>query len=149
MTTTAPTRIVDAVAGRPPLQRIATAVAALIALVYGLTYAGVLRISGASTEELGILGVAATVFVAQAVLLWWRRSRMLWAAVAALQVLMAWMYIAIAPERDPSYEVWGITIRVLSLGLLAAVVGLLLTARRDRAGVETDAPPPVAAPTDD
>jgi hypothetical protein len=118
---------------RPRLQQLAASLAGAIALIYGLLYLEVLTIAGASDDERGILGMAAMVFVLIGVLVWWRRSRWLWAVVAGVQVLMGGMYLAIAPERDPSFEVWGITIRVLSLGLLIAVVTLWLDARRDRA----------------
>jgi hypothetical protein len=44
------------------------------------------------------------------------------------------MYVAVAPERDPSFEVWGLTIRILSVVLFVAVVAMLLGSRKDRIG---------------
>jgi len=131
--------------GRPMLQRVATGIAGGIALLYALLYAGVLEIPGASAEELGTLGVAAVVFAVLAALLWWRRSRLLWAGTVAIQVVMGWMYLAIASERDPSFEVWGISIRVLSLGLVVALVALLVTDRRPR-GADRTIDPEAAEP---
>lgn len=120
------------VGARPKLQWLATGVSAGIALLYALMFLGILSVEGASGDERGIVGLAAAVFVALTVALWWRRSRLLWAGTAGLQLAMGAMYVAIAPERDPSFEVWGLTVRGLSLVLLAALVGLLVSARRDR-----------------
>jgi hypothetical protein len=124
---------------RPPvtirerrLRGTAAAAAALMAVLYGLIFAGVLSVGRASEGDLGILGVAGLVFAVLAALLWFVRSRLLWAAIAGLQVLMGWMYVVVGAERDPSFEVWGLTIRVLSVVLVAALVVLLLDARRRR-----------------
>lgn len=114
---------------RSPLQRLAVALAGAVAVLYGLLFAGVLTLEGATDGERGILGVAAAVFAVLAGLLWWRASRLLWGIGAALQLLLGWMYLAIAPDRDPSYEVWGLTIRGVSLALLVVLVALLVRAR--------------------
>ena len=137
MTATTPARATSTTAPRLALQRVATIASGAIALLYALLFLGVLGIEGASDAERGILGAAAAVFAALAGLLWWRRSRLLWVGAAGLQLLLGWMYLAIAPERDPSFELWGITIRLLSLVLLGAVIGLLVAARRDRAGTSS------------
>jgi hypothetical protein len=45
------------------------------------------------------------------------------------------MYVAIAPERDPSYEVWGLTIRALSVLLVILLVAAFVQnpwSRRNR-----------------
>jgi hypothetical protein len=131
MTLTAPTSTRAAVR-RPALQRVAAAVAGLIALLYALLSAGVLEIPGASSEELGILGAAAGVFVVIAWMLWRWHSRILWIAVAGIQVLMGWMYLDIAPDRNPSFEVWGVTIRAVSVVLVVTLIALLLTDHRAR-----------------
>jgi hypothetical protein len=49
-----------------------------------------------------------------------------WALAAILQVLIAVVYFAVAPMRDPSFEMWGIVLRVLQLGLFAALTYLAL-----------------------
>ena len=132
MSTTVLTRGSSATAVRTPLQRLATGSAGAIAVLYGLLFIGVLDVGQATDAERGILGVAAAVFVVLAGLLWWRRSKLLWAFAAALQLLLGWMYLAIAPERDPSFELWGVTIRLVSVVLLVAVVGLIVADRRAR-----------------
>lgn len=121
------------IAPRPAPDRargLAVVTAAVIAVLYLAIYAGLLSVGRAESGELGVLGVAGGLFAVLAVALWRVRSRILWAGVAGLQVLLAAMYVAIAPERDPAFEVWGILIRVLSVILVAALVTLLLGVRR-------------------
>jgi hypothetical protein len=119
---------------RSRLQTIATAASALIAALYLLIFAGVLSVGRAEAGDLGILGVAGGVFVVIALLLWRLRSRVLWAGVAVLQLLLTAMYVAVAPERDPSFEVWGLSIRAVSGVLFVAVVAMLVASRQDRTG---------------
>ncbi len=119
-------------AARSRRQLVGVGASAVIALLYGGLYVGVLSIPGASDGERGILGVAAAVFVVLTALLWWKPNRLVLAAGAALQVLLSWMYLAIAPERDPAFEIWGVSIRVVSLALLLTLVSLLLTDHRQR-----------------
>jgi hypothetical protein len=121
-------------APRSPWRTVAVAASALIAGVYLLIFAGVLSVGRAEAGDLGILGVAGGVFVVMALLLWRVRSRLLWAGVAGLQLMLTAMYVAVAPERDPSFEVWGLTIRILSVVLFVAVVAMLLGSRKDRIG---------------
>jgi hypothetical protein len=113
-------------------RRLAVASSAAIAVLYLAIASGILSVGRAEVGELGVLGVAGGVFAALAVGLWRLRRRWLWAAAAVLQVLLAGMYVAIAPDRLPPYEVWGLTIRGLSLLLLVALVRLLF-ARRTQA----------------
>jgi hypothetical protein len=132
MTRTEPVVAPPSAPVRSPLQLVAVACSAAIALLYLALFTGVLALPGAEPGELGILGVAGGVFAVLAGLLWWLRSRVLWATGAVLQALLGWMYVVVAPERDPAFEVWGLTIRAISLVLFAALVALLVTARRDR-----------------
>lgn len=108
----------------------AALLAALMAVVYLLLWRGVLDLGAATDGELGILGVAGGVHLVLAVLLLtWRRPA-LWIATVVLQVLLAAMYVAIAAERDPAYEVWGLTIRGLSVVLVVVLVTMLVGSRR-------------------
>jgi hypothetical protein len=113
-----------------PLHRAAAITAVAIAAVYGLIFAGVLSVGRADTGELGILGVAAVVHLVLAVALWAWPRRSLFAGTIVLQLLLGAMYVAIAPERDPSFEVWGLTIRGLSLVLIALLVVALVRGGR-------------------
>lgn len=99
----------------------------LVTAVYGLLAAGVLDLGAADSGELGILGVAGVVHLLLAAGLWLWPRRVLLSATVLLQLALAAMYVAIAPERDPSYEVWGLTIRALSAVLV--VLAILAMAR--------------------
>jgi hypothetical protein len=51
--------------------------------------------------------------------------RILWALGALLQVGVIIMYLSVAPDREPSFEPWGIVIRIVQLLLLATLVLLV------------------------
>ncbi len=115
------------------LRRTAAGIAALIALLYGLIWAGVLTVgTDAEAGELGILGVAGVVFLVLAALLWRYANRVLWVGTAVLQALMIWMYVVVGAERDPAFEVWGISIRVAQVALIGVLVALLVRSTRHR-----------------
>ena len=77
-------------------------------------------------DQLGFALPAAGAYLLGAGLLWWFDRRWLWVAGALLQVLVIAMYFAVAPQRDPTFEVWGLIIRVLQFGLLATLTYLVL-----------------------
>ncbi len=115
------------------LQRSAAGICVLIAVLYGLIWTGVLTVVTESQPgELGILGVAGVAFLVLAALLWRFASRVLWIGTAVLQALMIWMYVAIGVERDPGFEVWGISIRVAQVALIGVLIALLVRSRRHR-----------------
>jgi hypothetical protein len=117
--------------GTTVLQRTAAGISTLIAVLYGLIWADVLTVvTDAEPGELGILGVAGVVFLVLAALLWRFASRVLWVGATILQALMIWMYVAVGAERDPAFEVWGISIRVAQVALIGVLVALLV--RRTR-----------------
>jgi hypothetical protein len=116
------------------LRGVAGVVALVIAGLYGLLFFEVLVVAGTEDAGRGILGVAAVVFAVLAVLMWSVRSRVVWIVAALLQVLMAGMYLVVSTDRDPPFEVWGLTARGLSLVLLASLVAMLVMDRRNRAG---------------
>ena len=100
-----------------------------------LLAAGVLDLGAAESGELGILGAAGVVHLLLAGALWrWPRRRVLVPTVL-LQLLLGAMYVAISPARDPSYEVWGLLIRGLSLVLVVlAILALVHGAGQRRSG---------------
>jgi hypothetical protein len=116
------------------LRRSAAGVTGLMALIYLLIFAGPLSIGEATSGDLGILGVAGLVFAGMALLLWFVDKRWVLAAVAAFQVPIFAMYLAIAPERDPSFELWGVSLRVLQVVVVGLLLTLLVRRFRDREG---------------
>lgn len=116
-------------ASRAP-RRLAVGSALAIALVYGAIYVGVVSIGPAEPGELGVLGVAGLVFLAIAVVLWRTASRTVWIGVIVLQAMMAAMYVQVAPEREPAFEIWGLVVRGLSVVLVVALVWLFVVSTR-------------------
>jgi hypothetical protein len=114
------------------LAHVAAGLAAAMAALYLAIFAGVLSVGRAEPGELGVLGMAGAVFAVIAALLWTVHRWWLWLAVGLLQLPIVAMYVAIAPERDPSFEVWGLTIRVLQAALVAVLVTLVARAFRER-----------------
>ncbi len=125
-------------ADRMPPHRLAAFTAIAVAAVYGLLATGVLDLGDAESGELGILGAAGVVHLLLAGLLWVWPRRLLLVSTVLVQLALGAMYVAIAPNRDPSYEVWGLTIRVLSVALAVLAIVALVDNARSR--------PPAAGP---
>lgn len=125
--------------GLPP-HRAAALTAVVIAAVYGLLAAGVLDLGAAESGELGILGVAGGVHLLLAAALWTWPRRLVLSTTVVLQLALAAMYVAIAPERDPHYEVWGVTIRALSVLLVVLAIAALARGGRRRAAADDPHP---------
>ncbi len=114
----------------------AAAIATVMAAIYLLIGFKVLRVVAEQPGGAGQLGggaAAAGLFAIGAVLLVGLDQRPLWVVGAIVQVLVAALYIAVAPSREPNFEIWGITLRVLQIPLFAALVYLALR----RPGAET------------
>jgi hypothetical protein len=120
--------------GAASLRRFAAGVTGLMALIYLLIFAGPLSIGEATSGDLGILGVAGLVFAGMALLLWFVDERWVLGVIAAVQVPIFAMYLAVAPERDPSFELWGVSLRVLQVVLVGTLLTLLVRGLRHRGG---------------
>jgi hypothetical protein len=118
--------------GATSLRRLAAGVTALMALIYLLIFAGALSIGPATSGDLGILGVAGVVFAGMALLLWFVDKPLILGVVAAIQVPIFAMYLAIAPEREPSFEVWGVSLRVLQVVVVVSLLAALARGLRGR-----------------
>ena len=105
----------------------ATASAAM-ALIYFLIGLGMLSIGGSSsgeTVDLTMFGFSAgTAFLILAALLVLTDRRWLWVLAALVQVWVYVIYFAVAPGREPPFELWGITLRAIQLVLFAGLVYL-------------------------
>lgn len=120
---------------RQRLRSIAAALAGGVAVLYVLIAANLVTVVDGPAEQvardqLSFAGPAAAMYALGALLLWRFDRRWLWVLGAVLQVMVVAMYFTVAPERDPAFEVWGLSIRVLQIGLLVPLV--LLAARRPR-----------------
>jgi hypothetical protein len=101
----------------------AATLSATIAVLYGLIAANVVTVLDGPAEQVArdqmAFGTPALVaYLLGAVLLARYDRQMLWIAGAVLQVLVIAMYIDVASDRDPAFEVWGVVIRVLQVALL-------------------------------
>jgi hypothetical protein len=106
-----------------------TAAAGLYLLIgVGVLSIGTAR-SGTTPDLLAFGAMAGGTFGVVAALLLRFRSRVLWAAVAVLQVTVIGAYFAMAEIRTPPIELWGLLVKGCQLVVLLAVGMLLL---RDR-----------------
>jgi hypothetical protein len=115
---------------RPHVRYIGAAAAAAMAGIYFLIGLSVLDIggttSGAGTDQLGFGFSAGAVFLATALLLLLSDRRWVWVVAAAFQVLVYIIYVGASGVREPHFEVWGITLRIVQIPLLIALAYLAL-----------------------
>jgi hypothetical protein len=120
---------------RRTIRYLAAAAAAAMAVIYYLIGLEILHVVDAPPEGMSLFwfGIpAGSAFLLGAVLLVAFDRRILWILGAVLQVLVALGYLAVAPDRTPAFEVWGITLRIIQVPLFAFLVYLALRSPRDR-----------------
>jgi hypothetical protein len=103
------------------------AVATAMALIYFGIGLGLLDISATSSDRgfLVVFGaLAGGAFLFGAVLLVRFDRRLLWVVGVLFQLFVYWAYIDVSKSRTPPFEVWGITLRVIQVPLLAALAYL-------------------------
>ncbi len=112
---------------RRTMRRIAAGICVVVAAIY-LAIAAELTSIGPSDEmDLVVFGVgAAAIFLVGAALLLTQDRRPLWAAGAALQLMIGAMYLAVSGDRVPAFEVWGLGLRVLQVPLVVLLVLLAM-----------------------
>ena len=107
--------------------------AALTAVMYfliGLNLVTVVELAPGEASGQVFFGIpAALAYTLGAVLLIFFRRRLLWILGAVLQVLVIAIYFTVAPDRTPSFEVWGILIRIAQFLLLGVLVYLIFRPR--------------------
>jgi hypothetical protein len=115
---------------RQGVRYLGAAAAALMAGIYFLIGVGVLDIggttSGETPDQFGFGFSAGSAFLLTAVLLLLTDRRWIWILAAVFQVLVLVIYIGASAVREPPFEIWGITLRVIQLPLLLAVGWLAL-----------------------
>ncbi len=120
----------------------AAALAGLTAVLYVLIATSAISVIDAGAvadarhDQMAFATPAAIAYALGAVLLLIPRldRRIPWALGALLQVGVIAMYFSVAPDREPSFEPWGIAIRVVQVLLLAALV-MLVADEPERGGV--------------
>lgn len=120
---------------RRTIRYVAAAASATIAVVYYLIGLGVLTVVTGADPEMSMLvfgASAGSMFLLGAALLVAFDRPVLWYLGAILQVLVVWGYLAVAPDRTPAFEIWGISLRVLQVPLFAALIYLALRAPESR-----------------
>ena len=121
---------------RRTIRYVAATASAVTALLYFGIGAGVLKVVNevsAAAPNLFDFGVmAGSAFVLGAILLIAFDRRVMWVLGAVFQVGVIVMYVAIAPQRTPSFEIWGITIKILQAAILALLLYLVVTPRAAR-----------------
>jgi hypothetical protein len=111
----------------------AAGVSATMAVIYYLIGIGLLPVAdeGAATDGLLVFGaMAGSAFLLGAALLLAFDRRVFWVLGFAFQIFVFWAYLSIAPQREPAFEMWGITLRLLQLPLIALLFYLVVRAPR-------------------
>jgi hypothetical protein len=106
---------------------VAAAIATAMALIYLGIGLGVLDIGGSEAEKAYLIvfgGLAGGAFLLGALLLVRFDRRWLWIVGVAFMVFVYWAYVDVSKTRTPPYELWGITLRIIQLPLLAALIYL-------------------------
>ena len=112
------------------VRRAAAGTAGIIAVLYVLTGTGWVAVT--AEQPPGVIPpllVGAVAYALLAVLLILRAGRGPLIAGAVLQVPALLLYVAVAAERIPAFEVWGLTIKALQVALLAACLALIARTR--------------------
>jgi uncharacterized protein len=114
---------------RLSLRRLGALLCAGIAGVYVLIGAEVVTVAQESEEggDIRVFGFgAAAIFLVGMALLLWTDRRPLLLAGAILQGFIIAMYVAVAAEREPAFEAWGVALRLPQLMLMGLLLYLAL-----------------------
>jgi hypothetical protein len=126
--------------GTGAMRLVAAGVAGLVAVLYLLIGFDVITVVQDQAEAgAAPVVIAGLLFAALAVLLVVTASSGVLVAGAVLQVVVLVMYLVVSAERVPAFEAWGLGIKALQTGLLAAFVVMLVRQPR-RLGGRAGAP---------
>jgi hypothetical protein len=110
---------------------IGAACAAAMAVIYFAIGSGVVQVVEPTDPPVDLLpfgALAGGAFLLGALLLATLDRRVLWILGAAFQIGVAIMYVVVSQQRTPPFEVWGITLRIIQIPLLAVLAYLALRA---------------------
>jgi uncharacterized protein len=122
---------------RLSLRRLGALICVGIAGVYALIGLEIVTVATAGDAEvdIAVFGFgAAAIFLVGAVLLLTVDRKPVWVVGAALQVMVIAMYVAVGSDRTPSFEAWGLGLRVPQLVLLGILVTLVVRPAQVAAG---------------
>ena len=110
---------------RPAIRYFAAALAALMTIIYFLIGFNIVSVIAKPEDQ--IFGIFAGVaFALGMVLLVATDRRVLWILGAVFQIFVFYTYFSLAPQRVPTYEIWGVLLRVIQIPLLIALAYLAL-----------------------
>ena len=105
----------------------AAAIAVGVAAIYFAIGLGIVTVVNEPPKDMSMFGFgvpAGSAFAIGAVLLVAFDHRLLWTLGAMLQVGTIVMYLAVSPNREPPFEIWGILIKIGQAVLLVALTYL-------------------------
>jgi hypothetical protein len=105
----------------------AAAIAATMAVIYIGIGLRLLDVGGSEADRAFLWvfgGLAGGAFLLGTVLLVRFDRRWLWILGAVFQVFVYWAYVDVSKNRNPPFEMWGITLRIIQVPLLVALVYL-------------------------
>jgi peptidoglycan/LPS O-acetylase OafA/YrhL len=113
---------------RGQVRHLGALASAAMAAIYFLIGLRVLDIGGSTsgeTVDLALFGFSAgTAFLLLAVSLLSTDRRWMWVLAAMLQLWVYVIYLSVSGTREPPFEMWGITLRIIQLPLLVVLVYL-------------------------
>ena len=113
---------------RQSIRYLAAAASLATALLYfGIAVGVLIVVDEPASDAPGMFEFGASAgaaFVLGAFLLFALDHRALWLLGALLQVGVIVMYIAVGPQRTPSFEMWGLLIKALQVVILVALAWL-------------------------
>jgi hypothetical protein len=113
---------------RRRVRQVGALASSAMAAIYLLIGLGILDIGGSTsgeTVDLALFGFSAGIgYLVLALLLTLTDRRWLWILSALLMLWVYVIYVSTSGAREPSFEVWGIALRIIQLPLLAALVYL-------------------------
>jgi hypothetical protein len=118
---------------RRTIRHVAAAMAGIASAIYLLIGLKVVAVIEQVADQPAFGLPAAIAFAAAAVALVLVDNRVLWAVGAVLQALIILMYVGVASQRTPPFEVWGLLVRVAQVVLFVALVILALRPTESRA----------------
>jgi hypothetical protein len=118
----------------PALRNVAVILSAVCAAVYFAIGLGLVYKQPPEGIQLWVFGFSsALAFALGVVLLLALPGRAVWILGALFMVFVIVAYVGVAPRREPSYEIWGISLKIAQALILVALLGLLAQERRKNA----------------